>query len=305
MPAPFDPPLTFLGLPYTHDFAGRRGVLFGLPFDCGIDPTRLGSRLGPNAVRQASTLTATLMNDASPLLLADGAFVDGGNVRMRLGDIHASFDNIQQATAAVLAAGAIPITVGGDGAVSLPQMRAVAATHGPVAALHFDAHTDAWPLAGNNHFDNTNQFTHAVNEGLVDVPNTIHVGTRGPVNAIRAVDYARSLGYEVIPFEQLRQWGEARLLSHLHDRLGGRKVYLCFDMDFFDPSVAPGVATPTPGGAMPDLGIALLRGLAGLHIVAIDINTTSPLHDPSGATAILAASVLAECMALIAGGRQS
>jgi len=92
---------------------------------------------------------------------------------------------------------------------------------------------------------------------------------------------------------------ETRLIEHLRKRLSGLKVYLCFDMDFFDPSVAPGVATPTPGGALPAEGLALLRGLRGLDIVAADINTTTPLHDPSGATASLAASVAAQCLDLV------
>ena len=295
----FEPALTLFGLPHTTDFSGQRVVVFGVPFDCGIDPTRLGARLGPNAVRHASTLTATLMADASPNPLTRLAAVDAGNVPIRGHQVHANFDLIERATRAVVEAGCVPLTLGGDGAVSLPQLRAVAARHGPLAALHFDAHTDAWPLKGNDDFDNTNQFTHAVNEGLVEPAASIHVGIRGPVNARRAVDHARGMGFEVIPFEQYREWGAARLLGHLHDRLSGRKVYLCFDMDFFDPGIAPGVATPTPGGALADEGLRVLRGLAGLDFVALDINTTSPLHDPSGATAILAASVAAECLALV------
>ena len=97
----------------------------------------------------------------------------------------------------------------------------------------------------------------------------------------------------------MRAWGEAKLLAHLHARLSGRPLYLCFDMDVFDPSVAPGVATPTPGGLLPADGIALLRGLKGLDIVCADINTPTPIHDPSGATAGLAAAVAAECLALL------
>ena len=297
---PFEPPLTLFGLPFATGFAGQRVVAFGIPFDCGIDPTRLGARLGPNAVRHASTLTATLLADASPNPLARVPAVDAGNVPVAGRDIHAAFEAVERAARAVVDAGAVPLALGGDGAVSLPLLRAVAAKHGPLAALHFDAHTDAWPLRGNDHYDNSNQFTHAVNEGLVDADASIHVGIRGPVNAGRAVDHARGLGYEVIPFEQYREWGAARLLGHLHHRLAGRSVYLCFDMDFFDPGVAPGVATPTPGGALADEGLRLLRGLAGLRFAALDINTTSPLHDPAGATAVLAASVAAECLALVA-----
>lgn len=301
MPEPlFLPPLTFLRLPLSQDFAAADVAVLGVPFDCGLDPTRFGPRLGPEAVRRASTLTAQLLADADPSPLANRRVVDAGNVNLPLGDIHAAFEAIEAAMREILRHACTPVTIGGDGAVSLPQMRALAATHDDLAVLHLDAHTDAWKLRGNDHYDNTMQFTHAANEGLVDVSHSIHVGTRGPVNANAPIAYARALGYEVIPFDTVRAWGEAKLLAHLHRHLVGRKVYLCFDMDFFDPTAAPGVATPTPGGAAPADGIALLRGLAGLDIVAADVNTTTPVHDPTGATAGLAAALVSECLALVA-----
>jgi agmatinase len=179
-------------------------------------------------------------------------------------------------------------------------MRALNQQHGEFAVLHFDAHTDAWPIAQAGGYSNANQFTFAVKEKLIALDAAIHIGTRGPVNALAAIEYAQSLGYEVIPFDQVRQLGEQALLQHLRQRIGNKPVYICYDMDFFDPSVAPGVATPTPGGAMPLQGIDLLRGLKGLNIVGIDINTTSPLHDSGGATATLAASLLAESLGILA-----
>lgn len=297
--APFRPPLTFLDLPLSTVFGRGDVAVVGLPFDCGNDPTRFGPRLGPKAVRQASILTGALLEDAEPNPLHRRRVVDAGNVDLPLSDIHGAFAAIEQAVAVVFEAGATPLTLGGDGAVSLPVMRAVGARHPGLAVLHLDAHTDAWPLRGNDHFDNSNQFTHALNEDLIDVTRAIHVGTRGPINAAKAIHHAESLGYEVIPFDTLRDWGEARLLDHLHARLEGRPVYLCFDMDVFDPSVAPGVATPTPGGLLPADGIALLRGLTSLDIVCADINTPTPLHDPSGANAGLAAAIAAECLALL------
>lgn len=294
----FKPPLTFLHLPYSQAFERADIAIVGLPFDCGVDPTRFGPRLGPNAIRLASGLTSQLLQDADPTPLSRD-IIDAGDVNLSLKNIHQAFERIEAAMEQVLAGRCRPVTLGGDGAVSLPQMRAIARHHSDVAVLHFDAHTDAWPLTSNDHFDNTTQFTHGANESLIDVTNSIHVGTRGPVNADGAISYARGLGYEVIPFATMREWGEERLVTHLHERLAGRPVYLCFDMDFFDPSVAPGVATPTPGGATAADGIALLRKLKGLDIIAADINTTTPIHDPTGVTAGLGAAVTTECLALI------
>ena len=295
----FAPPLTYLRLPYSQDFASADIAILGLPFDCGTDPTRFGARLGPMAVRQGSLLTSQLIQDADPSPLAGRTIIDAGDVRLGRYEIHDVFDRMEAAMRAIVDADCTPVTIGGDGAVSLPQMRALATKFTDIAVLHFDAHTDAWPLRSNNHFDNTVQFTHGANESLIDVTHSIHVGTRGPVNADGAIRYARSLGYEVIPFDEMRRWGEDRLVEHLHQRLSGRKVYLCFDMDFFDPTMAPGVATPTPGGATPADGIAIVRRLKGLDIIAADVNTTTPTHDPAGVTAGLAAAIVAECLALV------
>ncbi len=296
----FASPLSFLSLPLSQDFDVADVAIMGIPFDCGRDPTRFGARLGPNAVRHASVLTAELMLDAKPSPLDLLRVVDAGNVVLSLEDIEQAFYQIEQATLQVLDADCIPLTVGGDGAVSLPQMRALNRKHGEIAVLHFDAHTDAWPLDEAENYTNANQFTFAASELLVDLETAIHIGTRGPVNALSAIEYAESLGYEVMPVEQLRQFGQEKLLAYLRQRVGERPVYICYDMDFFDPSVAPGVATPTPGGVMPAEGIELLRGLKGLNIIGIDINTTSPLHDAGGATASLAASLLAESLGILA-----
>lgn len=295
----FDPPLTFLQCPLSNNFSDADVVFLGVPYDSARDMIRFGARLGPNAVRHASVLTAKLLRDAIPSPFDTLRVIDAGNVNLSLEDIHQAFDRIELAMAQILKNDCIPVTVGGDGAVSLPQMRALHNKFGRFSVLHFDAHTDAWPVDPEIEFTNANQFTHAVTEQLIDLDASIHIGTRGPVNANGAIDHARSMGYEVIPFDDYRQLGEQKLLSHLHSRVGDRPVFVCYDMDFFDPSVAPGVSTPTPGGALPAEGIALMRGLKGMNIIAIDINTATPVHDQTGATATLAASLAAEALGVL------
>jgi len=93
--------------------------------------------------------------------------------------------------------------------------------------------------------------------------------------------------------------GQPELLSEIFNIVDTKPVFVCYDMDFFDPSVAPGVATPTPGGAMPEEGLNLMRSLRGLNVVGIDINTVTPVHDAGGATAILAASLVAESLGVL------
>ena len=301
----FRDPLTFLELPRSTDFEGADVAIVGLPFDCGRDTTRFGARLGPNAVRHASILTRVLLKDAQPFPLDQIQVIDAGNVNLPADDILGAFTQIEAAMTEVLSHGCIPLTVGGDGAVSLPQMRALQKANGLVAVVHFDAHTDTWPLPDDGGHNNANQFTFAGNEGLIDRSAAMHIGTRGPVNATANIAFAESMGYRVIPFEQYREMGPAAVLADVRETVGDKPLFVCFDLDFFDPAFAPGVATPTPGGATPEEGLQLMRGLAGLDIVGIDINTMAPLHDAGNATAILGASPVAESLGVLGSNRAS
>jgi agmatinase len=295
----FRDPLTFLDLPRSTDFAAADVVILGIPFDCARDLTRFGARQGPNAVRHASLLTRNLMEDADPFPLDTITVIDAGNVDLPMDDIELAFAQIEAAMDSILQADCIPLAVGGDGAVSLPQMRSLHRKHGEFALLHFDAHTDTWEVPDSGQHSNANQFTFANTEALLDMQAAVHSGPRGPVNASRNIRYAESLGYRVIPFSEYRSMGHQALLSAVRELVGSKPVFVCYDMDFFDPSVAPGVATPTPGGAMPEEGLELMRGLKGLNIIGIDINTMTPLHDAGGATATLAASLLAESLGIL------
>lgn len=295
----FRDPLTFLDLPRSTDFAAADVAILGIPFDCARDLTRFGPRQGPNAVRHASVLTAKLLRDAEPYPLDAITAIDAGNVDLPMDDIEGAFARIEAAMDTILQADCVPLAVGGDGSVSLPQMRALHRKHGAFAVLHFDAHTDTWPVPQAGRHSNANQFTFANAEALLDMQAAVHIGTRGPVNANANISYAESLGYRVIPFDEYRAMGQPELLSGIRQMVGTKPVFVCYDMDFFDPSVAPGVATPTPGGAMPEEGLALMRGLKGLNIIGIDINTMTPLHDAGGATATLAASLLAEALGVL------
>jgi len=295
----FESPLTFLNLPLSTDFERADIAILGIPYDCARDMIRFGSRQGPNAIRHASILTGKLIKDASPSPLDTLTIVDAGNVRLSLEDISQAFTQIESAMSEIICRDCIPVTVGGDGAVSLPQMRALHKKHGQFAVVHIDAHTDAWPVAADIPFTNANQFTHAVNETLINIDHSLHIGTRGPVNANAAIKHAQDMGYEVISIEQYFKWGIEKIVGHIQQRINNLPVFICYDMDFFDPAMVPGVATPTPGGATPAEGIALMRGLKGLNIIGIDINTTTPLHDPAGASANLAATLLAEGLGIL------
>lgn len=289
-------PFTFMGLPYSHDLSDSRAAILGIPFDCGTHPVRIGSRYGPHAIREQSALVRPYLPphaDFNPLDILHA--VDCGNVRVIPSVIRESFERIEEGVWRIADAGVIPVTMGGDGAVTLPQLRAVHRKYPDLVVLHIDAHTDTYPGEGYN---TATTFTRAAEEGVVDPANSIHIGARGTVPRQGVFEHTREQGYELIDGRELFERGITEVTAHVRKRLAGRPVYLCFDMDFFDASCAPGVCTPTWGGASTREGLALLQGFAGLDFVAFDVNTVSPPHDVGGMTAFLAGTVMIECLAL-------
>lgn len=296
-------PLTFMGVPAARDARGSGAAVLGIPFDCGTHPVRIGARYGPQAIREQSALVRPYQPphaDFDPLGELDA--VDCGNVDVTPSVIEESFERIEAAVSDIVAAGAVPVTMGGDGAVTLPQLRALHRHHPDLVVLHIDAHTDTYAGDGNaphHRYNTATTFTRAAEEGVVDAAGSIHVGARGTVSGAGVFEHTRAQGYELLDGAELWRRGFADVAGYLHERLAGRPVYLCFDMDFFDPSCAPGVCTPTWGGASAREGLDFLHALAGLDVVAADVNTVSPPHDVGGMTAFLAGTVLLECLTLV------
>jgi arginase family enzyme len=193
----------------------------------------------------------------------------------------------------------VPITIGGDGSVTVPVARAVGKKHGKMAALHIDSHTDSYPYDPAEKYNSATQFTHVAEEGL-GRPGAL-LARRHPQHHLRAGRRAarheprlpgrvdrRAAGRGALPFA-----------SPSSAQVGETPVYLCFDMDVFDPSCAPGVCTPSWGGFSAREGIDLMRCLTDLNIVAVDVNTVSPPQDVNGMAAHLCAHVIYETLVLL------
>jgi agmatinase len=293
-------PVTFMGAPYTHDLSGAKAAVLGVPFDCGVHPFRIGSRQGPAAIRAQSILVRHYSPELADLdPVAQLGLVDRGDVRLTPSRIIAAFERIETAARRIHDAGAVPVAMGGDGSVSLPLLRAAASRYPGMAAVHLDAHTDSYGYDPGDKYNAATQFTHAAEEQCIVASLSYHIGIRGTTYARGAFENTKSLGYNIITMRELLARGFADVVKELHRTLSGRPVYLCFDMDVFDPSCAPGVATPSWGGLSAREGIEFLRGLSGLDIVAIDVNTVSPPHDVQNMTAFLAAQVIYECLVLL------
>lgn len=296
----FTQPVTFMGAPYGRPGPGCRAAILGVPFDCGIHPFRIGSRQGPHAVREQSALIRRFNPtnaDFDPILAL--GLVDCGNVKLTPGRILDAYARIERAVARIVDAGAVPVTIGGDGSISVPIMRAVARRHKNLVALHVDSHTDSYPYDPADKYNAATQFTHVAEERLLDPASSWHIGIHGTTYTQGVVPRAQGLGYRVISIDELVRGGFAQRIAEFRDQAKGRPVYLCFDMDVFDPSCAPGVASPTWGGLSAREGIDLLRTLTNLNVVAIDVNTVSPPHDVNNMAAQLCAHVIYESLVLL------
>jgi agmatinase len=294
----FTSPTTFMGAPSGRPGPGCKAAILGIPFDCGTN-MRIGARGGPDSVRQQSALIRRYAIHADFDPIAALGLVDCGNVRLTPSRIDDAFARTEQAVDRIVEAGAIPVTIGGDGSVTVPVARAVGKKYAKMAALHIDAHTDSYAYDEGEKYNSATQFTHVAEEGLVDPEFSWHVGIRGTTYAQGVVPRAMSLGYKVVTLDELVRGGFAQRMAEFRDRVGKRPVYLCFDMDVFDPSVAPGVCTPTWGGLTAREGLDLLRCLTDLNIVAVDVNTVSPPQDVNGMAAHLCAHVIYETLVLL------
>ncbi len=294
-------PGTFMGVPSGLPSPGCRAAILGVPFDCGTHATRIGARQGPDSVRQHSHVIRRYHPALADMdVLAALGVMDCGNVALTPGRIEDALPRIEAAAGAILDAGAVPVGIGGDGSVSLALMRAAGRRHPGMVALHVDSHTDAYPYTPDDRLNAATQFTLAAEEGWVDAAASWHVGIRGFTYRAGVLDHAHALGFRVVTIEDLVRRGFAQSMAEFRDGLAGRPLYLCWDMDVFDPSVAPGVCTPAWGGLSAREGIELIRTLTGMNIVGMDFNTVSPPHDVQGMAASLCGHMMMEGMLLLA-----
>ena len=293
----FFPPQTWLGAPSGKPGRNCRAAVVGVPFDCGTHPNRIGARMGPASIREMSTHLRRYDPGNGTDLLAQLGLVDCGDVPVTASLVEELFAAIENGISQIVADNIVAVTMGGDGAVTLPQVRALARHHPGLCIVHIDAHTDAYPIQGYN---TATSFRHMAQEGLIDATRSFQIGMRGPAMVPGVYEFCRELGYSLITMRELRETGYPVVAQRVIEAIGDRPVYLCFDMDFFDPSVAPGVCTPTWGGCLAHEGLAFLEMLAPLDSRLLDVNTVSPPHDPGGMTAFLAGTVMWTFLAKLA-----
>ncbi|MEH6606371.1 MAG: agmatinase [Pseudomonadales bacterium] len=262
-------------------------VIMGIPFDLGTSG-RAGTRHGPQGVRMAS---ANLRWEEKRWPWGFDAFdrinvIDSGDIETPAGDSTGMFTGVEAQAHRVLAADKCLLSIGGDHLVTLPLLRAAAKVHGPLALVHFDAHTDTYNEE-DGIYDHGCMFYHAPREGLVDADHSIQIGIRTEYTVSEHL-------FQVIDAAEANDLSAADIVDQIRARVGDMPVYLTFDIDCLDPAYAPGTGTPVAGGLTSDRALKIIRGLVGLNIVAMDVVEVAPSYDNSEITSLAAATLALE-----------
>ncbi|HEY8086378.1 MAG TPA: arginase family protein [Polyangiaceae bacterium] len=230
---------------------------------------------------------------------------DGGNVAVPPFAPALARDVIENEIASIVRAGAVPFAVGGDHSIALPAMRAVAKKHGPLVVVHVDAHLDTSDAeVWGDAFHHGTPLRHAIEEGLVAVGQLHQVAVRAPWGYPEEGALAADHGATLYDVDAISARGIASVAQNIVACAGERPVYVTFDVDGVDPAFAPGTGTPVPGGISSREAIALLRGLAGVNLVGMDVVEVCPALDHADVTSHLAAHLVFEGLALAAVARE-
>ncbi|WP_432473159.1 agmatinase [Amphritea sp. HPY] len=289
--------MTFMEFPVVSKPADSDAevVVSGVPFDMATSG-RSGARFGPQGVRQAS---AQLIWEGArwpwQFALDDHLKVaDSGNVLFKHGEPQTMVDNLQAHIGQILESGKSALTFGGDHFITLPVLRAYAKKHGPVALIHFDAHTDTY--SGGTKYDHGTLFHHAVEEGLVDTEHSIQIG-------IRTAYTLDGHPFEVLDAAWVGDHGPQGILERIKARVGDKKAYVSFDIDGLDPAYAPGTGTPVSGGMTMDCALKVIRGLQGLNLIGMDVVEVAPAYDHAEITSLAGATLALEYLYVLAANK--
>lgn len=297
----FAGPATFARLPRLDQVTKADVVIAGVPFDTGVS-YRPGARFGPTHVRESSRLLRPYNPglDVSPFEVVQVA--DAGDIAVNPFNINEAIETIEGAARDITADGKKLVTIGGDHTIALPLLRAAAATHGPVALVHFDAHLDTWDTYFGAEYTHGTPFRRAVEEGILDTEALSHVGTRGPLYGKKDLEDDRRFGFGIVTSSDVYYQGVREVVDKLRQRVGKRPVYLSIDIDVLDPAHAPGTGTPEAGGMTSRELLEILRGFRGLNLVGADVVEVAPAYDHAEMTGVAAAHVAYDLVSLLALG---
>lgn len=304
---PFVGIATFAKRPYAADWSTLEAdvAVLGAPFDAGTQ-YRSGARFGPRSVREASTLFsfghagAYDHEDDTTYLTGDVCIVDMGDADIVHTDTRQSHANIETGVRAALAAGALPVVIGGDHSVNIPCINAFD-DQGDIHILQIDAHLDFVDVRHGVRNGHGNPMRRAAEKPYVT--GLTQVGIRNVSSTTQeGYEAAREMGSDILSVRQMRKLGAEATAKRIPPEA---RVYITLDIDAFCPSIAPGTGTPSHGGFLYYEVLELLQEVAQSHeIVSIDLVEVAPDYDHSNSTSILAAQVLLNLLGFVFEARK-
>ena len=285
-------------------------ALVGVPHSTGNGTTERDQHLGPRAVRNVSALQRRMHGqfEIDPWTAAN--IVDAGDVPFpRANDNEHCIQQITDFYKEIDKSGARPVSIGGDHSITGGILQALGggkiAGGEPVCLLHMDAHTDVFTVV--DHFLGAEKSAahwgaYLVDQGHVDATHSMQIGLRGHTRTLDWLQPSYDYGYNVVTMKEYRSRGAESVIAEIKENLGGRPVYITFDLDCLDPTVAPAVSNLEPafGGFQIDEAMQLLRSVRGMNIIGGDVVCLMPTKDhPNNITAMVAAAVMFEMVAMI------
>ena len=298
--------LTFAGVPYTEDPAELEGcdvAVVGAPMD-DLVSDRPGARQAPRAIRAASCPPGPHL-EVKVDAFAELRVIDFGDAPVIPADPGTSHAAIEATVGQVLAAGVMPVVLGGDHSVSEPAIRACAAVHGPVGVVHFDTHTDTGAEVFGVERSHGTFMRRLVDAGHVAGARYAQIGLRGYWPGEAEFAWQAEHGITTLFMHDVRDLGIREVVARAIAAVGRGPVYLTVDVDVLDPAFIPGTGTPEPGGmTASDLLHAVRTVAAEVDLVGLDVVEVIPTAVGSAdVTCLVAERVVREILTGIALSR--
>ena len=283
--------LSFMRRKYTRELKGVDVAVTGIPFDTATT-NRPGARFGPRAIREASTQLSWAKLDGWDFDAFDKlAVIDYGDCDFDHGRPETIPARIQEYTKQIISEDVGLLTLGGDHFITYPVLKAHAELYGPLSLIHFDAHSDTWEDE-DGRVDHGTMFYHAVKEGIVNAEQSVQIGLR--------TFNEDTCGFNLLKAPWVHDQGITAVVERIREIVSDKKCYLTFDIDCLDPSYAPGTGTPVIGGLSTHQAQQILRGLAGINLVGMDLVEVAPAYDVGDITSLAGASLALEMLYIYA-----
>lgn len=299
----------FGSLPLKREFEGEDYCIVGVPYDTSTT-RRAGCRFGPRAIRKwgPATLKATdgLYSQDAHYTIDNLKGMDYGDMPVRKGYTEVSFQLIYESMKNILANNCVPIALGGDHIITYPELRAYSEKYKkPIAIIHFDSHNDTTDAPKERFYNHGTPFRRAFEDGFLDAEHSIQIGIRGYMDSHRLV-FAKEHNMKVITARELHKMGIEECVKQIKEQVQDAPCIVTFDVDFLDPTVAPGTGTPVAGGFSSYEAYEIIRqALPGLDVKGFDIVEVTEDYDPAEITGLFAGHLVIQFLVALSKNKKS